>query len=426
MGTITVSNLGKAYKQYANRWDRLIEWVDPRKKPRYQQHWVLQNMSFTIDSGEAVGVVGINGAGKSTLLKIITGTIQPTTGSIDIKGRVAALLELGMGFHPDFTGRQNAYMSGQLLGYSVLELTAMMPEIEAFAEIGEYIDQSVRIYSSGMQVRLAFAVATAIRPDVLIVDEALSVGDAAFQRKCFQRIESFREAGTTLLFVSHDIETVKKLCDQALFIKGGRLAEFGVAKQVCDEYERYLFGDSNLSKPKKRSSDERTTIDPARFDPSLVATSSEVSYGNGKAEIEACWLEDLGGQRINVIESGIPFRWCYLVRFNEDVAKPIFAMMLKTVEGVSIYGTDTKQIVSERKSFQMGDAVVAGFTLENALAPGVYYLNCGIRTEDAAEPEFLSRKVDASMIRITAATNSTVVSGLLDMYAKFHSVKKDD
>jgi lipopolysaccharide transport system ATP-binding protein len=192
MGTITVTNLGKAYKQYPSRWSRLAEWLLPGDKPRHNLHWVLQDINFTVNPGEAVGIVGINGAGKSTLLKMITGTTQPTTGSVQLTGRVAALLELGMGFHPDFTGRQNAFMAGQLLGFSVEEIARLMPNIEAFAEIGDYIDQPVRVYSSGMQMRLAFSVATATRPDILIVDEALSVGDAYFVHKSFGRIKQFR------------------------------------------------------------------------------------------------------------------------------------------------------------------------------------------------------------------------------------------
>ncbi len=196
MGTITITNVGKAYKQYPTRWSRLVEWLVPFSKPRHQLKWVLQEISFKVNPGEAVGIIGINGAGKSTLLKMITGTTQATTGSITITGRVAALLELGMGFHPDFTGRQNAYMAGQLLGMSVEEITSLMPEIEAFAEIGDYMDQPVRVYSSGMQMRVAFSVATVRRPDILIVDEALSVGDAYFQHKSFDRI---RESASKVL-----------------------------------------------------------------------------------------------------------------------------------------------------------------------------------------------------------------------------------
>lgn len=182
MGSITVSNLGKAYKQYPNRWSRLREWLTPGQASYHHTKWVLQGINFALQPGEAVGIIGINGAGKSTLLKLITGTTLPTTGSVNITGRMAAMLELGMGFHPDFTGRQNAFMAGQLLGIPSQDMVRLMPDIEAFAEVGDYIDQPVRVYSSGMQMRLAFSVATAIRPDILIVDEALSVGDAYFQQ----------------------------------------------------------------------------------------------------------------------------------------------------------------------------------------------------------------------------------------------------
>ena len=235
MGSITVSNLGKAYKQYPNRWSRLLEWIIPFGKVRHQLHWVLQGLNFEVQKGEALGIIGINGAGKSTLLKMITGTTQPTTGSVNISGRVAALLELGMGFHAEFTGRQNAIMAGQLLGFSPQEITALMPEIEAFAEIGDYIDQPVRTYSSGMQMRLAFSVATAQRPDVLIVDEALSVGDAYFQHKSFERIREFRKLGTTLLIVSHDKAAIQSICDHAVLLNAGKLAMQGEPEAVMAE-----------------------------------------------------------------------------------------------------------------------------------------------------------------------------------------------
>ncbi|MDD5115021.1 MAG: ABC transporter ATP-binding protein, partial [Methylobacter sp.] len=227
MGTISITNLGKAYKQYPTRWSRLVEWFVPFSKPQHQLKWVLQDINFTVNPGEAVGIIGINGAGKSTLLKMIVGTTQPTTGSINITGRVAALLELGMGFHPDFTGRQNTYLAGQLLGMSVEEITNLMPEIEDFAEIGDYMDQPVRVYSSGMQMRVAFSIATARRPDVLIVDEALSVGDAYFQHKSFDRIREFRKQGTTLLIVSHDKSAIQSICDRAILLNAGKLAMQG-------------------------------------------------------------------------------------------------------------------------------------------------------------------------------------------------------
>jgi len=415
MGALVVSALGKAYKRYPSKAARAFEWISGR--PRHTKSWVLRDISFRVEPGEAVGIIGVNGAGKSTLLKLITGTTQPTTGRVEIQGRVAALLELGMGFHPDFSGRQNAFMAGQLLGLRAEEIAARLPAIEAFAEIGDYIDRPVRLYSSGMQVRLAFSVATAVRPDVLIVDEALSVGDAAFQRKCFQRIESYRNAGTTLLFVSHDIETVKKLCDLALFLKDGRLARFGPAKAVCDDYERSLFGAPEPRGDAGQALAAVQTAEPARFDPSLVA-SCAMTYGNGKAEIEHCQLVDQAARPINVVESGTPFRWRYRVRFHEDVFRPIFAMMLKTREGVALYGVDSTSLPANTHHCRAGDLVDVEFTLDNPLAPGLYYLNCGVRLDAEDGVEFLSRRVDAAILRVTASSGSTVVSGLVDMRAR--------
>jgi lipopolysaccharide transport system ATP-binding protein len=244
MGIIRVTNLGKAYKQYPTRWSRLAEWLTPGHKPRHTLKWVLQDINFTISPGEAVGIIGINGAGKSTLLKMITGTTQPTTGSVHISGRVAALLELGMGFHPDFTGRQNALMAGQLTGLSPEQTIELMPSIEQFADIGEYFDQPVRVYSSGMQARVAFAVATAARPDILIIDEALSVGDIAFQAKCMQRMNALLDSGTTVLFVSHGLNQIRQFCSKALYISSGQIKAFGPTDEVCDLYQNDQVGGS--------------------------------------------------------------------------------------------------------------------------------------------------------------------------------------
>ena len=236
MSEIQVVNLGKAYKTYPSQWARLAEWLIPNSKPRHELKWVLTDISFHIKPGEALGVVGMNGAGKSTLLKILTGTTQATSGHLSATGRVAALLELGMGFHPDFTGRQNVYMAGQLLGLSMEELHTLMPSIEAFAEIGEYMDHPLRTYSSGMQMRLAFSVATAQRPDILIVDEALSVGDSYFQHKSFDRIRQFRKEGTTLLIVSHDRQSIQSVCDRAILLNKGNLVMEGPPEEVMDYY----------------------------------------------------------------------------------------------------------------------------------------------------------------------------------------------
>lgn len=418
MGAITVTNLGKAYKQYRTRWSRLWEWLLVSKKTHHKLHWVLQNVEFKIDAGEAVGILGVNGAGKSTLLKMITGTTQPTTGEVKITGSVAALLELGMGFHPDFTGRQNALMAGQLLGMSMEQLQVVMDEIEAFADIGEYIDQPTRVYSSGMQVRLAFAVATCKRPDILIVDEALSVGDAAFQRKCYQRIEGFLSQGTTLLFVTHDVETVKKICDRALFIKDGTLYRLGTAKQVCDEYEKFLFGTTKEDSVKK-SVNPRPGSTSGRYDATLVA-SCAATYGNGKASISNIHLEDASGNCVNVLETGSTL----YIHFEAVVGvvaieRPSIHLQIKTADGVVIYGINTDHLKEDMRELAPQKNHQMTFKLENRLAPGNYFVTCGIREGGANSDEFCCRVVDGALFRVTDRDASTVARGLIDLRANF-------
>lgn len=236
---LEIRDIGKAYRDYGGEWRRVLSWFGLPLKPR-EEHQTLKDISFAIQPGEAVGIVGQNGAGKSTLLKIITGTLKPSTGSVIARGRIAAILELGMGFHPDLTGRQNAYHAAGLMGYSREQIDAVMSDIEAFAEIGDYFDEPVRTYSSGMQMRVAFSVATAIRPDILIIDEALSVGDAYFQHKCFRRIREYKEQGTTLLFVSHDPAAVRTLCTRALLLDHGRLLRVGSPDEVLDYYNALI------------------------------------------------------------------------------------------------------------------------------------------------------------------------------------------
>ncbi len=255
MHAINASGLGKAFKRYDTQWSRMLGWIAPTATNKYEANWVLKDINFEIEHGEAVGLVGLNGAGKSTLLKLVTGITKPTCGSIKINGSVSALLELGIGFHYEFSGRQNAIMSGQLLGLSEFSVKNLLPEIIEFAELSDYIDEPLRTYSSGMQIRLAFAMATAIRPDILIVDEALSVGDAHFQRKSFKRIQNFQREGTTLLFVSHDQSTVRALCDRVMWLENGKVAMFGETKKVVDSYAASVYGlEQNIDNAKLSAS----------------------------------------------------------------------------------------------------------------------------------------------------------------------------
>lgn len=366
MGTISVSNLGKAYKQYPTRWSRLAEWITPGHRPRHSLKWVLQGISFTVNPGEAVGIIGINGAGKSTLLKMITGTTQPTTGEVRMAGRVAALLELGMGFHPDFTGRQNAFMAGQLLGYSVDEIARLMPEIEAFAEIGDYIDQPVRVYSSGMQVRLAFSVATAIRPDILIIDEALSVGDAYFQHKSFERIREFRKQGTTLLIVSHDKQAIQSICDRAILLNAGRLAMEGEPEAVMDYYNALLAGHQNQTVKQEATADGK------------VQTIS----GTGEAVVTDIALLDANGQRVEMVDVGQSVTLQIQVRTHAPIGRLVLGYGIKDRLGQVIYGTNTdlkKQVLNDVPA---DSSIRFDIAFPANLGPGTYSVQTALVSTD--------------------------------------------
>jgi len=366
MGTITVTNLGKAYKQYPNRWSRLAEWLIPGHKPRHSLKWVLQDLNFKVSPGEALGIVGINGAGKSTLLKMITGTTQPTTGSVRITGRVAALLELGMGFHPDFTGRQNAYMAGQLLGYSVEEIARLMPEIEAFAEIGDYIDLPVRVYSSGMQMRLAFSVATAHRPDVLIVDEALSVGDAYFQHKSFDRIREFRKLGTTLLIVSHDKGAIQSICDRAILLNAGKLAMEGEPEAVMDYYNAMLADHQNQTVKQEVTGEGK------------IQTIS----GTGEATLKEISLLDESGRSIEIVDVGQVVTLRVEVETKEFIERLVLGYGIKDRLGQVVYGTNTDLKKQVLENVSANSVIRFDIVFPVNLGPGNYSVQTALVSTD--------------------------------------------
>lgn len=366
MGTITVSNLGKAYKQYPNRWSRLAEWVLPGHRSRHHLKWVMQGVSFTVNPGEALGIIGINGAGKSTLLKMITGTTQPTTGSVIMTGRVAALLELGMGFHPDFTGRQNVFMAGQLLGYRMDEIAQLMPEIEAFAEIGDYIDQPVRVYSSGMQMRLAFSVATAHRPDILIVDEALSVGDAYFQHKSFDRIREFGKLGTTLLIVSHDKQAIQSICNRAILLNAGRLALEGKPEAVMDYYNALLADHQNQQVRQEVREDGK------------VQTIS----GTGEAVTKGITLLDQAGRAVEVINVGDDVTLRVVIEVKSFIERLVLGIGIKDRLGQVMYGTNTDLTKQPVHNVEAGTEVTYDFAFKAALGPGNYSVQTSLVSTD--------------------------------------------
>ena len=367
MGDIRVTGLGKAYKQYANQWSRLTEWLFPFLGRRHQQHWVLQDIEFVVNPGEAVGIVGSNGAGKSTLLKIITGTVRPTCGSIALGGRVAAMLELGMGFHPDFTGRQNAMMGGQLLGLSIDEINRLMPQIEAFAEIGDYIDEPVRTYSSGMQMRLAFSVATAQRPDILIIDEALSVGDSYFQHKSFDRIRTFRRAGTTLLIVSHDRYSIQTVCDRAILLDAGRVRMQGSPVEVLDFYNG-LIAERDHQKVKQ------LTLADGR-----VATVS----GTGEVFVTDARLHDADDKPVGAAEVGQTLKLVVRIKARVAVDRVVLGFMITDRLGQRIYGINTHRLNQPIENLKPDEEVEYCFSFPVRLGKGSYSISLSLSREDS-------------------------------------------
>ncbi|MGF6210324.1 ABC transporter ATP-binding protein [Comamonas sp. 4034] len=362
MSALTVTNIGKAYKRYPSKWARAWEWITRRLT--HEKTWVLRDISFTIPPGEAVGIIGVNGAGKSTLLKIITGTTQPTTGSVKSNGRVAALLELGMGFHPDFTGRQNVFMAGQLLGLRQDEIAACMPSIEAFAEIGDYIDRPVRMYSSGMQVRLAFSVATAVRPDVLIVDEALSVGDAYFQHKSFNKIREFREQGTSLLIVSHDRGSIQSLCDRAILLERGFVIKDGAPEEVMDFYNALIAEKENAT----------TTIQTKQLQDGKVQTIS----GTGEARVETIELCNAKDEIVDYINVGEPIQLKVSIRLHSDLPDLVFGYLIKNRLGEPIFGTNTHHLKISMKQLKTGENLKLNFSFPANIGPGSYSISTAL------------------------------------------------
>lgn len=361
-GRINLAGIGKAYRQYRAPRDRLLEWMSLGSVRRHESRWALREVTLDIGRGEAVGIVGANGAGKSTLLKIITGTTRATTGSVSVDGRVAAMLELGIGFHPEVSGRDNVLIAGQLLGFSTSEITARIGDIEAFAEIGDYIDLPLRTYSSGMHVRLAFSVATAIRPDILIVDEALSVGDAYFQHKSFARIREFRDAGTTLLFVSHSPAVVKSICGRALLLDGGLLVRDGVPDQVFDYYNALVAS--------------RTLHHPLQQDETGGTRS-----GDRRALVESVALL-AGGAPADAVRSGEPVTVRIRIRATAPVADLTVGFLIRDALGNDMFGTNTYHLQHRRFDLAADAGFACEFDIRDlALGVGHYSMSVALHSD---------------------------------------------
>lgn len=362
---LVAENVGKAYVEFSSELQRFARWFGVPVKPK-AEHWVLRHASLRIGAGEAVGIVGQNGAGKSTLLKILAGTTRQTEGTISSRGRTSALLELGLGFNPELSGRENARHAAGLMGIASEEVDRLMPEIEAFAEIGEYFDQPIRTYSTGMQMRVAFSVATAVRPDLLIVDEALAVGDAYFVHKSFQRIREFRDAGTSILVVSHDAAAIQALCDRALLLESGRIILDGRPQEVFDYYNALI------------AEKENRTVRTERKDDRTVATVS----GTGEAVIESLRLIDSSGQPVEYIAVGADVALRARVRINAAVPRLIFGYMIRDRLGQAVYGTNTHHTNQAIEAAGVGEFIEFNVQFTAALGPGSYSVSVALSSTE--------------------------------------------
>ncbi|MCM1288657.1 MAG: ABC transporter ATP-binding protein [Clostridium sp.] len=342
---ISVDKVSKLYKLYDKPSDRLKETLGFTKEKKYREHFALSDVSFHVKKGQTVGIIGTNGSGKSTVLKIITGVLNPTSGKVDISGRISALLELGAGFNMEYTGIENIYLNGTMMGYSREEVDEKLQTILDFADIGDFVKQPVKTYSSGMFVRLAFAVAINIDPEILIVDEALSVGDVFFQAKCYHKFTEFKNAGKTILFVSHDLGSIAKYCDKVILLnKGIKMAE-GDPKEVIDLYKQVLVSNAenrDLGETGTAINEEqKLTEDGAAWKESLMQNPNALEYGNKYAQIIDFAIIDDKGRITNNIQKNTEFKIRMKVKFNKDIEEPIFAFTIKDLQGTDVTGTNT-------------------------------------------------------------------------------------
>ena len=409
---IEASGLGKCYHIYDEPIDRLKQFVLPRlsrlvgREPRdyYESFWALTNVDFAVRQGETVGIVGKNGSGKSTLLQLICGTLNPTKGSIETSGRVAALLELGSGFNPEYTGHENVYMNGALLGLSRADIDARFDDIVEFSEIESFIHQPVKTYSSGMLMRLAFSVAVHTDPDILVIDEALAVGDERFQRKCFSKIESFRNEGKTILLVSHSGGTVVELCDRAFLLDGGEALAMGPPKEIISLYQKLIYAaPSATERVRQEIRDRLVSLAPQQrqdesYDPSLVS-KSRVEYESHGVHISPHGITTTSGQQVNNLIRGREYVFTYGVTFNDRFEKVTFGMMIKTISGVEL-GGGTSGPDFTGMTVDADATLQVDYHFRCSLTPGTYFLNAGVKGSLNDDYTFLHRIADALCFRV--------------------------
>lgn len=411
---LRVEKVSKQYRIYAHAGDRLKESLTRGHLKRHKEFWALRDIDFEIEAGTTVGIVGPNGCGKSTLLQIISGTLAPTHGDVWHVGRIAALLELGAGFDPEFTGVENVYMNASLLGLTRKETDTLFPAIERFAEIGPFLYQPVKSYSSGMYVRLAFAIAASVDPDILIIDEALAVGDAVFQHRCLRRLKELHERGTTVLFVSHDAAAVRALCSRALLLKAGTLIADGKPADVLNHYQKIIM--------EREKAYEAETAPAAPADSATPEMPGTLDYsyrhGDGSAEILGATLKDDANRDLHVLESGTAVSLRVLVRFVRELEDPVIGFLIRNRHGIHVYGTNTKEQQLEFGEVKAGELIDVTFAFECWLGIDEYSLSFAVHSRDGFAYDWL----DAA--RFFKVTNTMLTEGIANLNARVSASRR--
>lgn len=414
---ISVKDVSKMYKLFDKNSDRLKDALGFSKKQLYKEHYALHHLSFDVYKGETVGIIGTNGAGKSTILKIITGVLNPTEGELEINGRISALLELGAGFNPEYNGIENVYLNGTMLGFTKEEIDERLPKILEFADIGDFVYQPVKTYSSGMFVRLAFAVAINIDPEILIVDEALSVGDVFFQAKCYQKFEDFKRDGKTILFVSHDLGSISRYCDRVILLNKGEKQSEGKPKDMINLYKRLITTKADNNQNTDSKDKELVSINSisGEWKKNFTVNPKLEEYGDGKANIIDFAIIDNEGNPTNVIEKGTKFTVKTKIRIEEPIKDPIFTLTFKNVRGVDITGTNTMLEDIRLGVCNAGECYIASYEQEMNLQGGEYLISMSCTGYENGDLKAHHRLYD--LLSITVVSDKNTV-GFYDMNSK--------
>lgn len=416
MSVVQVEHINKVYNTYKKESDRFREAISFRHRVLHNQFTALEDVSFELEQGECLGIIGTNGSGKSTLLKIITGVLQPTRGRVSVEGKVSALLELGAGFNGDYTGIENIMLNGKIMGFSEEEMQERIPQIERFAEIGDFIHQPVKIYSSGMFARLAFAVAINVDPDVLIIDEALSVGDIFFQTKCYRKFDEFMQKGKTILFVSHDLSSVIKYCSRCLLLHKGKQVALGDCKEVVDVYRKILADqyDEDNGLPSVSESQTETSAAAEAQSPgqqvvwknAVLQNPNYVEYGNQDIYMEDFGIINQDGQVSSILMKGSEFTVAIRFHFNKKVENPIFAFTIKDPKGTELCGTNTMLEGRTLEHTEAGMRGVVRFRQKMRLQGGQYFLSLGCTSYAGDELVVHHRLYDICHIQVVSDYNT--------------------